>query len=75
MLTRLCKTHGYEGMMICLDEGTISLCKGSSAKVIVTEWAKPDGSVPTEDEAADIMRLWMTRWQDQYTPTAWSMIL
>ena len=62
----------YQGMAIVCHEAGITLQKND--KDIVTEWAKPDHSVPSEDELNALMNRWKHRWMKRYNPTTWKSL-
>jgi len=61
----------YPNMIVFVYDRTISLCKGGTNNEIDIAWAKPDHSVPNEDEVYDIINDFIERWQDEYSPSKW----
>lgn len=62
----------YEGMSITCYEAGITLKKGD--KEIVTDWAKPDRSTPSDDEVHTLMRRWSRKWMKQFDPATWKAL-
>lgn len=72
MTVRFVKSNpDYPNMIVFVYDRTISLCKGSTNNEIDIAWAKADRSVPNEDEVHDIIRDFIERWQDEYSPSEW----